>query len=271
MTTALNHICGQCSKTFDDPPRRGRCPSCYQKQWRSAKVSSLVAAGPTLAKVTALISVGWKASEIGRASGLDDTLIYQLRTGRRRRVSTDTAALIAMIDPSTRTNYTQSRWHQPLDQGHNKRLKLAAEGVLTREQVQQIDKQEARRRWNEREKVKRARQRDIDMAARLILLAEKTTEVYEPTEPATAAQITALGIFDKDTEYHYRDEAVCSGTDPEIFFPEKGGSTREGKKVCLGCPVRAECLQDAMDHDERFGIWGGFSERERRAMKRALG
>jgi WhiB family redox-sensing transcriptional regulator len=56
--------------------------------------------------------------------------------------------------------------------------------------------------------------------------------------------------------------------EPEAFFPEKGGSTREAKKVCRSCEVRAECLEYALEHDERFGIWGGLSERERRRIKR---
>jgi WhiB family transcriptional regulator, redox-sensing transcriptional regulator len=66
----------------------------------------------------------------------------------------------------------------------------------------------------------------------------------------------------------WQDRALCAQTDPEAFFPEKGGSTREAKKVCRGCDVRAECLEYAMEHDERFGIWGGMSERERRRLKR---
>ena len=66
----------------------------------------------------------------------------------------------------------------------------------------------------------------------------------------------------------WRDLAVCAETDPEAFFPEKGGSTREAKRVCRGCEVRAECLEYALDHGERFGIWGGMSERERRRLKR---
>lgn len=61
-------------------------------------------------------------------------------------------------------------------------------------------------------------------------------------------------------------QAVCAQTDPEAFFPEKGGSTREAKKVCSGCPVTADCLAYAIKHGERFGIWGGLSERERRKV-----
>ncbi len=66
----------------------------------------------------------------------------------------------------------------------------------------------------------------------------------------------------------WQDSALCAQTDPEAFFPEKGGSTREAKKVCRTCEVRTECLEYALEHDERFGIWGGLSERERRRLKR---
>jgi WhiB family redox-sensing transcriptional regulator len=65
----------------------------------------------------------------------------------------------------------------------------------------------------------------------------------------------------------WRLEALCAETDPEAFFPEKGGSTREAKRVCTGCAVRAECLEFALANDERFGIWGGLSERERRRLR----
>jgi WhiB family redox-sensing transcriptional regulator len=66
----------------------------------------------------------------------------------------------------------------------------------------------------------------------------------------------------------WRDGALCAETDPEAFFPEKGGSVRAAKRVCGACDVRAECLEYALEHDERFGIWGGTSERERRRLKR---
>lgn len=60
---------------------------------------------------------------------------------------------------------------------------------------------------------------------------------------------------------------LCAETDPEAFFPEKGGSTRPAKKVCASCPVMAECLEYALRTDQRFGIWGGKSERERRKIR----
>ena len=62
-------------------------------------------------------------------------------------------------------------------------------------------------------------------------------------------------------------EALCAEVDPDLFYPEKGGSTREAKQVCARCSVQAECLAYALNHDERFGIWGGTSERQRRRLK----
>ncbi|MGI6879157.1 WhiB family transcriptional regulator [Microbacterium sp. gxy059] len=72
-----------------------------------------------------------------------------------------------------------------------------------------------------------------------------------------------------DGALSWQSEALCAQTDPEAFFPEKGGSTRDAKRICASCDVRAECLEYALQNDERFGIWGGLSERERRRIKRA--
>ena len=75
-------------------------------------------------------------------------------------------------------------------------------------------------------------------------------------------------IFGDGTALSWQENALCAQTDPEAFFPEKGGSTREAKRVCSSCDVRGEWLEYALAHDERFGIWGGLSERERRRLKR---
>ena len=82
------------------------------------------------------------------------------------------------------------------------------------------------------------------------------------TELSTPSPWTVLA-----TDDDWRQDALCAETDPEAFFPEKGGSTREAKRVCSGCSVRAECLESALANDERFGIWGGLSERERRRLR----
>jgi WhiB family transcriptional regulator, redox-sensing transcriptional regulator len=85
-----------------------------------------------------------------------------------------------------------------------------------------------------------------------------------------AYTVPELSILTNDSEDGgWQERALCAQTDPESFFPEKGGSTREAKKVCLTCEVRQDCLEYALLNDERFGIWGGLSERERRKLKKS--
>lgn len=75
----------------------------------------------------------------------------------------------------------------------------------------------------------------------------------------------------EDEALAWQSDALCAQTDPESFFPEKGGSTREAKRICESCEVRSDCLEYALENDERFGIWGGLSERERRKLRREAG
>ena len=70
-------------------------------------------------------------------------------------------------------------------------------------------------------------------------------------------------------EPDWKSKANCMGVDPDLFFPERGMSTREAKEVCRGCVVREDCLEYALANGEKFGIWGGLSERERRRIRRA--
>lgn len=64
-------------------------------------------------------------------------------------------------------------------------------------------------------------------------------------------------------------DALCAQTDPEAFFPDLGDSTRSAKAVCMACPVRRQCLAFALENDERFGVWGGLSVNERRALRKS--
>ncbi len=61
--------------------------------------------------------------------------------------------------------------------------------------------------------------------------------------------------------------ASCRSTDPDDLFVQ-GAAQNRAKQVCLGCPVRTECLADALDNRVEFGVWGGMTERERRALLR---
>jgi WhiB family redox-sensing transcriptional regulator len=67
----------------------------------------------------------------------------------------------------------------------------------------------------------------------------------------------------------WQEGALCAQTDPDAFFPEKGGTTLPAKRVCAVCDVRADCLAYAFRTDERFGIWGGMSAFERHKARKA--
>lgn len=64
----------------------------------------------------------------------------------------------------------------------------------------------------------------------------------------------------------WQSSALCAQTDPELFFPTKGAAAGPPKRVCAACEVRTECLEYALENDERFGVWGGKSERQRRRI-----
>lgn len=66
----------------------------------------------------------------------------------------------------------------------------------------------------------------------------------------------------------WTEQALCAQADPDEWFPPKGGSSEVAKAICGQCPVQAECLQYALDNHERFGIFGGLSERERRRLQK---
>ena len=69
-------------------------------------------------------------------------------------------------------------------------------------------------------------------------------------------------------ERTWQTKGNCVSVNPDLFFPERGASTREAKEVCRGCAVREDCLEYALANGEKFGIWGGLSERERRRLRR---
>lgn len=66
----------------------------------------------------------------------------------------------------------------------------------------------------------------------------------------------------------WQQEALCAQTGADFFFPEPGSSVREAKRICGLCPTRSACLEFALTHDERFGVWGGLSEKERLVLRR---
>ncbi|AZM56800.1 hypothetical protein DMA15_32960 [Streptomyces sp. WAC 01529] len=69
-------------------------------------------------------------------------------------------------------------------------------------------------------------------------------------------------------ELAWQEQALCAQTGADFFFPEPGSSVREAKDICRMCAMRPACLEYALANDERFGVWGGLSEKERYALRR---
>lgn len=124
---------------------------------------------------------------------------------------------------------------------------------------------------------------DFDRALRFEdrMLGSVDSAPHTTTDPAASEMVVRPSLslvpdrielapesFEDDDQWQER--GLCAQTDPEAFFPEKGGSTREAKRICQGCEVKDRCLEYALANDERFGIWGGLSERERRRLKRGI-
>jgi WhiB family redox-sensing transcriptional regulator len=93
-------------------------------------------------------------------------------------------------------------------------------------------------------------------------MSQTMSHTQEPVE-------TPVGLEPFEPEESWQNFANCLGVDPDLFFPERGASTKEAKAVCRACVVREDCLEYALENSEKFGIWGGLSERERRRLRRA--
>ena len=89
-----------------------------------------------------------------------------------------------------------------------------------------------------------------------------TTDAAE--EVSAVVQVVAAFAESKP----WQSRSNCLGVDPDLFFPNRGASTAPAREVCKGCQVRLECLDFALVNSEKFGIWGGLSERERRRLRR---
>ena len=88
-----------------------------------------------------------------------------------------------------------------------------------------------------------------------------------PGSPSSARTALTMRTSAPDTAHDWTASAACNASDPDELFVT-GAAQNRAKAVCMGCPVRAECLADALDNRVEFGVWGGMTERERRALLR---
>jgi WhiB family redox-sensing transcriptional regulator len=79
--------------------------------------------------------------------------------------------------------------------------------------------------------------------------------------------VTVTTTIAPDTNHEWTADGLCLRGDPELLFA-RGAAQNLAKVMCRACPVRMECLADALDHRVEYGVWGGMTERERRALLR---
>jgi WhiB family transcriptional regulator, redox-sensing transcriptional regulator len=104
-----------------------------------------------------------------------------------------------------------------------------------------------------------------DMAALAMLL-----EAFaDREESGSSAEIPMCEQAASDAEPDWRDSALCAQVDPEVFYPDKGMTGKEAKRICQHCEVRVQCLEEAQRQRDDHGIWGGLSREERRLLRLA--
>lgn len=94
--------------------------------------------------------------------------------------------------------------------------------------------------------------------------------VVEPDDMAVPAGSVGVEVLISRVagDMAWRARAACRDADPALFFPERGESLAPAHAYCAGCAVRDTCLDEGLG--ERFGVWGGTSERERRRLRRTV-
>ena len=95
---------------------------------------------------------------------------------------------------------------------------------------------------------------------------DRAPHVHHLLRPGQAVNPAGFDLTELIDPEPWMSDALCAQIDGDLFFPEKGGATREAKQICQRCPVQAGCLDYALQRGERFGIWGGVSERDRRRL-----
>lgn len=81
-----------------------------------------------------------------------------------------------------------------------------------------------------------------------------------------APQVFGIGHYPPSQRFSARP--VCAETDPDLFFPEQSNAwmAQIARRVCSGCPIKAECLEAAVARREEHGIWGGTTPKQRQRM-----
>lgn len=113
-------------------------------------------------------------------------------------------------------------------------------------------------------------QLDNALAAMRLRDSHPKNRPVEYDRALVAHKLADMGIIDASTDYYSGEQVLACRANPDMFIPirENADNTKEAKRACMPCPIRAACLQEALDNGIEWGVWGGLNARERRALKR---
>lgn len=140
-------------------------------------------------------------------------------------------------------------------------LSLQLEGY-TNEEVARLAGASSSEVTTARSMVVRSLRRATPTFGRVVAAVGAVEIANSPSQEQVAQELGAIMLTGRP------EGAPCTQVDPEIFFPEHGRSSKAAVRICQACDVRVECLTQALKNHERFGIWGGLTERERRKLQR---
>ena len=234
--------CTTCGKPTTDF-RGGRCRSCYNRDRKAGILcTDRVDAVACQEWVRTLVTdYGWSQKAIARASGLNIAQVNRVLHGYQKMINRSTEAALLGVDPDVAAEHLRNAWT-------------------------------TRARRTEPNTPFTARTVPVPPPRLEKRLPPMPEEEYRPLPSGSSVVLSMVigGVhtadINTDDPNAWKIDALCSTTDPDSFFPEKGGSTREVKKVCDHCPVVDDCLEYALAAEERYGIWGGKSARERRKI-----
>jgi len=115
---------------------------------------------------------------------------------------------------------------------------------------------------------KAARILAVRVPERGVIDAERADHAHRIVHSDAHRHAESVRILDTEQRLgDWRDRAACRNIDTATFYRHRGESIEDAREVCRRCPVRAECLDYALSTGQKYGVWGGMSERQRRLMK----
>ena len=261
----------QCPCGKLDQLRRGMCHNCYERERRAGRIDSLVNSEEARGHIVMLRVNGWRYREVARAAGIDRSLLTWIVNGRKQ-IGAKTARAICAIDPAARADYVMHI--SPVVAVARARkavITLGSDGCSARARKAAATLgPEGRSERTRRANAARTPEQRREIAFKVWATRRRNLGLWSYEELRVLWELRAVRQ-PVPAPPPWTDAALCAQVDQEMFFPEKGSSNHNAKRICRGCPVREKCLDFALQHDIEHGVFGGLSVKERKRILRTRG